>query len=50
MCRVVRLKSSGKILGANSGEVILDKKHFSFLMQVIDTLGTENDGSVFRSR
>ena len=32
---VVRLKSSGKILGANSGEVILDKKHFSFLMHVI---------------
>ena len=34
--RVVRLDSSGKILGANQGKVILDRKHFSFLVQVID--------------
>ena len=36
MGRVVRLKSSGEILGANLGKVILDRKHFSFLLQVID--------------
>ena len=33
MGRVVRLESSGKILGA---KVILDRKHFSFLVQVIN--------------
>ena len=30
------LESSGEILGANWGEVILDRKHFNFLVQVID--------------
>ena len=33
--RVVRLESSGEILGSNQGKVILDRKHFSFLIQVI---------------
>ena len=33
---VVSLQSSGEILGANQGKVILDRKQFSFLMQVID--------------
>ena len=36
MKRVVRLESSGEIVGAYWGEVILDRKHFSFLVQVID--------------
>ena len=36
MGRVVRLEMSGEIFGANYGEVILDRKHFSFLVQVID--------------
>ena len=35
MGRVVRLESSGGILRANYGKVILDRKHFSFLVQVI---------------
>ena len=33
---VVRLESSGEILGVNWEKVILDRKHFSFLVQVID--------------
>ena len=36
MGRIVRLESSGEILGANLGNVILVRKHFSFLVQVID--------------
>jgi len=32
MGRIVKLESSGEILGANEGKVILDRKHF----QVID--------------
>ena len=36
MGQVVRLESSGEILGGNKRKVILDRKHFSFLMQVID--------------
>ena len=36
MGRAVRLESSGEILGANQGKVILDMKYFSFLTQVID--------------
>ena len=36
MGRVVRLESSGEILGTNYGKVILDRKPFSFLEQVID--------------
>ena len=35
MGRVVMLESSGEILAANLGKVILDRKHFSFLVQVI---------------
>ena len=34
--RVVRLESSDKILEANQEKVIMDRKPFSFLMQVID--------------
>ena len=34
--RVVRLESSGEIMGANQGKVILNSKYFSFLLQVID--------------
>ena len=34
--RVVSLESSGEILIDNYRKVILDRKHFSFLMQVID--------------
>ena len=30
------MESSGKILGTNKGKVILDRKHFNFLVQVID--------------
>ena len=37
MGRIVRLESSGKILGANRGKVIFDRKHFSFPVQSIDT-------------
>ena len=33
--RVVMLKSSGEILEANQGQVILDRKYISFLVQVI---------------
>ena len=36
MGRGARVESSGEILGANYGEMILDRKHFSFLEQVID--------------
>ena len=36
MGRVVRFESCGKILGASKGKVILDRKYFSFLVQVID--------------
>ena len=36
MGRVVKLESSGKILGTNKGNVILDMKHFSFLVQFIN--------------
>ena len=35
MGKVVRLESSEEILGANYGEIILDRKHFSFLVKVI---------------
>ena len=34
--RLVELKSSGEIFGANQGKVILDRKVFTFIMQVID--------------
>ena len=33
--RVVRLEISSEILEANQGKVILDRKHFSFLVQMI---------------
>ena len=36
MGRVVRLGSPGEILGANQRKMILARKHFSFIMQVID--------------
>ena len=36
MGRVVRLKSSGEIVGANYGEVILDSKPMSFHVYVIN--------------
>jgi len=36
MGRIVKLESSGEILGADEGKVILDRKHFSFIVQVID--------------
>ena len=36
MVRCVRLESSGKILEANWGKMILSRKYSSFLMQVID--------------
>ena len=36
MGRIVRLDSSGEILGANLGEVTLDRKYFTILLQVID--------------
>ena len=29
-------ESSGEILGANQGNIILDRKHFSFLVHAID--------------
>ena len=32
MGRVVRLENSGEIFGANWGKIILNRKHFSFLM------------------
>ena len=31
-----RLENSGEILGDNWGKLIMDRKHFSFLKQVID--------------
>ena len=33
---IVMLESSGEILGTNFGKVILNMKHLSFLVQVID--------------
>ena len=36
LIRVVRLESSGGILGANQRKMTLDRKHFSFIVQVID--------------
>ena len=35
MGRVIRLESSGEILGAILEKVFLDRKHFSFLVQSI---------------
>ena len=54
MGRVVRLESSGEVLGANYGEVILESKHFSFLVKVIDrgnlnTVGGYAEGKVLDS-
>ena len=34
--RVVRLERSGEILGADMEKMILDRKHFIFLVRVID--------------
>ena len=36
MGRVVRMESSCKILGTNKEKVMLDRKHFRFLVQVIN--------------
>ena len=49
-----RLESSGETLGANKGKMILVRKHFSFLMQVIDrshlnTAGGNAEGRVLDS-
>ena len=35
MRRFVWLESFGEILGANWGEVFMDRKHFSFFVKVI---------------
>ena len=52
MGRVVRLKSSGEILGADYGKVILARRYFSFLVQVIgrshlSAAGGYADGNFF---
>ena len=36
MGRVDMIESSGEILEVNEGKMILDRKHFSFLVQVIN--------------
>ena len=43
--RVVRLESSGEILEANQGNVIMDRKHFGFL----DGSYCINDGEALRN-
>ena len=50
MGRVVRLESSGEILGGNYGEMILDRKHFSFFMQVIDRSHLNTAGGYVEGR
>ena len=50
MGRVVRLESSGEILGTNYEEIFLDWKHFSFLMQVIDRGHLNTAGGYAESR
>ena len=40
----------GEILGANKGEVILDRKYFSFPVQVIDISHLNADGGYMEGR
>ena len=48
------MENADEILGATLGKVILDKKHFSFLVQVIDrdhlnAVGSYSEGRVLDS-